>query len=75
MTAKQFNAALVKLGFCKLMPNGVMSKGQVEFANKLRIGERSVRRWASGQWPVPTTIAALLNLMLKTGSTAEDLKL
>jgi hypothetical protein len=75
MTAAQFNAALVKLGFCKMQPNGVMSKGQVELANKLQINDRSVRRWASGEWPVPTTIAALLNLMLKTGSTAEDLKL
>jgi hypothetical protein len=33
-----------------------------------------VRRWAAGQWPVPTPVAMLLNLMLKTSSTAEDLK-
>lgn len=63
MTEKQFNAALDRLGFT-----------QVGFAAKLEIGERSVRRWASGQWPVPTPIAMLLNLMLKTKSTAEDLK-
>jgi hypothetical protein len=74
MTEKQFNAALVKLGFPSLMPTGQMSKGQVEFARALELGERSVRRWASGQWPVPVPIAMLLNLMLKTKSTAEDLK-
>jgi hypothetical protein len=34
-----------------------------------------VRRWASGQWPVPTTISALLKLMLKTGTKADDLKI
>jgi hypothetical protein len=63
MTAKQFNAALAKLGFT-----------QIGFARQLQLGERSVRRWAADQWPVPTPIAMLLNLMLKTGSTAEDLK-
>jgi ribosome-binding protein aMBF1 (putative translation factor) len=63
MTQKQFNAALEKLGFT-----------QVGLAAKLEIGERSVRRWAAGQWPVPTPVAMLLNLMLKTSSTAEDLK-
>jgi hypothetical protein len=74
MTANQFNAALERLGFCSELPNGVMSRGQVEFARRLKIGERSVRRWASGQWPVPTPISALLNLMIKTGTTADDLK-
>lgn len=63
MTAKQFNAALAKLGYT-----------QVGFAKHLELGERSVRRWAADQWPVPTPIAMLLNLMLKTKSTAEDLK-
>ncbi|MET3995020.1 ribosome-binding protein aMBF1 (putative translation factor) [Bradyrhizobium sp. S3.9.2] len=63
MTQKQFNAALEKLGFT-----------QVGLAAKLELGERSVRRWASGQWPVPTPVAMLLNLMLKTSSTIDDLK-
>ena len=38
MTAKQFNAALDKLGFT-----------QMGLARKLELGERSVRRWAAGQ--------------------------
>jgi DNA-binding transcriptional regulator YiaG len=63
MTQDQFNRALDKLGFT-----------QVGFADRLGLGHRSVRRWAAGQWPVPTPIAMLLNLMLKTKSTAEDLK-
>lgn len=74
MTANQFNDALRKLGFCKKMPNGVMTKGQSELAHLLGVGDRSVRRWSSGQWPVPTTVAMLLNLMLKTSSKIEDLK-
>ncbi|MCG2632205.1 hypothetical protein L6654_36925 [Bradyrhizobium sp. WYCCWR 13023] len=63
MTAGQFNAALDKLGFT-----------QMGFARKLELGERSVRRWAAGQWPVPVPVAMLLNLMLKTNSTVDDLK-
>jgi DNA-binding transcriptional regulator YiaG len=63
MTVNQFNRALDQLGFT-----------QVGFARKLELGERSVRRWASGQWPVPTPVAMLLNLMIKTGSTVKDLK-
>jgi hypothetical protein len=72
MTVKQFNAALIKLG---LANEGLpTSKGQVEFARKLELGERSVRRWAAGQWPVPTPVAVLLNLMIDTKSSAEDLR-
>jgi hypothetical protein len=72
MTAKQFNAALIKLGFAtEGLPS---SKGQVEFARKLELGERSVRRWAAGQWPVPTPVAMLLNLMIDTEATEENLR-
>jgi DNA-binding transcriptional regulator YiaG len=63
MTVKQFNAALESAGLT-----------QQGFAATIRVNERTVRRWASGEAVVPTPIAMLLNLMLKTGSTAEDLK-
>lgn len=63
MTDQQFSRALTRLGYT-----------QVGFAEQLQIGERSVRRWASGQWPVPTPIAMLVNLMLDTKSSAEDLR-
>lgn len=63
MTSRQFNKALTLLGFT-----------QVGFARQLEIGERSVRRWASGQWPVPVPIGMLLNLMLATKCNPEDLK-
>jgi len=62
MTAKQFNAALDKLGFT------------LGLARKLELGERSVRRWAAGQWPVPTPVAMLLNLMIDTEATEETLR-
>jgi hypothetical protein len=66
MTAKQFNTALDKLGYTKS-----------SFARQMRRGLRTVRRWGStgpdGQ-PVPVEIAMLLNLMIKTNSTAEDLE-
>jgi hypothetical protein len=75
MTANQFNAALKKLGFCAPMVTGQMSRGHTEFARMLQLPDRSVRRWAKGEWPVPTPIAALVNLMLSTGSTAGDIKL
>jgi succinate dehydrogenase flavin-adding protein (antitoxin of CptAB toxin-antitoxin module) len=74
MTANQFNAALRKLGFCTPQPNGLTSKGQSEFAALLELSNRNVRRWAAGERPVPTSVAMLLNLMLKTDSTAKDLK-
>jgi hypothetical protein len=74
MTARQFNAALIKLGFANEIRPGVWSKGQVEFARKLELGERSVRRWAAGHWPVPTPIAMLLNLMLDTESKEQNLR-
>ena len=63
MNAKQFQIALDRLGFT-----------QSSFARTIDISDRMVRRWAAGEWPVPTQTAMLLNLMLKTESTAEDLK-
>jgi DNA-binding transcriptional regulator YiaG len=47
---------------------------QVGFARDLKISDRTVRKWINGTFPVPTTIAILVNLMLKTKSTPEDLK-
>lgn len=40
----------------------------------LETNERTVRRWVSGDWPVPVPVALLLNLMLDTKKTAEDLR-
>jgi hypothetical protein len=75
MTADKFNAALLQCFASPHPHTGAISLGQIELARALQIGERSVRRYASGQWPVPPTIAALLNLMVATGKTAEDIKL
>jgi hypothetical protein len=57
MTEKQFNAALAKLGYTN-----------VTFGELIETNDRTVRRWASGQWPVPKTIALLLGYMLKENS-------
>ena len=43
-------------------------------ARKLELGGRSVRRGAAGQWPVPTQVAMLLNLMIDTEATEENLR-
>jgi plasmid maintenance system antidote protein VapI len=63
MTANQFNKALDTLGI-----------GQTELANALEINDRTIRRFAAGEWPVPIPIAMLLNLMLKTGTNLDDLR-
>jgi transcriptional regulator with XRE-family HTH domain len=75
MTCNQFNKALRDLGFTTKHPvNFTMSKGQTEFANATGISLATVKRWASGQWPVPPHVAALLHLMQDTGKTAKDLR-
>jgi DNA-binding transcriptional regulator YiaG len=63
VTGTQLRSALGKIGF-----------SQVGFARVIQVSGRTVRGWISGQWPVPTVVAMLLNLMLKTESTEKDLK-
>ena len=70
MTGKQFAAALVQLDFPGEHHN---SRGITEFAAALELNVATVRRWASGQWPVPVHISALVKLMLKTRTRAKDL--
>jgi hypothetical protein len=74
MTANKFNAALVTLFATRHPKNGTLSKGQTEFADTLGIGISTVKRWTSGQWPVPLHISALINLMIDTHKTAKDLR-
>jgi DNA-binding transcriptional regulator YiaG len=63
MTGAQFRSALSRCGFT-----------QVGFARVIKVSGRTVRGWISGQWPVPTVVAMLLNLMIRTESTEKDLK-
>jgi DNA-binding transcriptional regulator YiaG len=63
MTGAQLRSALGRTGF-----------SQVGFARVIKVSGRTVRGWISGQWPVPTVVGMLLNLMLKTNSTEKDLK-
>lgn len=54
----------------KLQQIGFSQSG---FARTLRIGGSTVRSWINGPAYVPQTIAILVNLMLKTKTTPEDL--
>jgi DNA-binding transcriptional regulator YiaG len=63
MDGQELWAKLQKIGF-----------SQMAFARALKISPQSVRSWIGGKYPVPQTIAVLVNLMLKTKSTPEDLK-
>ena len=63
MTSKQFTKALTLLGLT-----------QMGFAEIIKVNERTVRNWVGGRSDVPISIAILLNLMLDTKSTAEDLR-
>jgi DNA-binding transcriptional regulator YiaG len=63
MTGPQFEKIIVKLGF-----------NQSSFARAISINDRTVRSWVSERYPVPRIVAQLLNLMIETEATAENLK-
>jgi DNA-binding transcriptional regulator YiaG len=63
MTGAQMQAALNRIGF-----------SQVGFARTIGKGDRTIRGWIAGDWPVPREIAMLLNLMIKTKSIEQDLQ-
>jgi hypothetical protein len=63
MSGEQLWKKLQKIGFT-----------QVGFARTIRVAEPTVRSWIGGRYPVPTTVAMLVNLMVKTGSKQEDLR-
>jgi DNA-binding transcriptional regulator YiaG len=64
MTPRQLNIALVKLGMT-----------QMGFAKIIGVADTTVRDWVGGRTRIPGAVAALLNLMLDTKSTAEDLRI
>lgn len=63
MTGEQFDKAIAKLGF-----------SQSSFSRTIRVNDRTVRSWVSGEYAVPTVVAMLVNLMMQTEATVEDLK-
>jgi hypothetical protein len=63
MTAEQFNAALIKLGFP--MSGLASDLGQSECARFFGHAARQVRAWALGDVRVPPGVSIALNLMLK----------
>lgn len=63
MTPKQFRSALDRLGLSQLGAGRMFGTG-----------ERTPRRWISGDTPIPDTVAALLNLMLAGKITADDVE-
>jgi DNA-binding transcriptional regulator YiaG len=62
MTALELRIAIDALGLT-----------QSSLARTLEVSRRQVVHWAAGTYPVPVTVALLLNLMLTTGSTPKDL--
>lgn len=56
MTAEEFRAAIDTLGMTQTGDNGVDSF--------LELAPRTVRRWASGEVPVPNGAAMLLRIMI-----------
>lgn len=63
MTAKQFQAAIDRLGL-----------SQLGAARLFKADGRTARRWALGERTVPETVAILLRLMLLGKITAEDIE-
>jgi DNA-binding transcriptional regulator YiaG len=63
MTGDQFKTKIVKLGFT-----------QSSFARTIGVNGRSVRAWIGGRYIVPRVVAMLVNLMIETEASAENLK-
>lgn len=63
MTARQFSRALTLLGLT-----------QIAFAETIKVNERTVRNWIGGRSEVPAAVAMLLNLMLDTNKSVQDLR-
>jgi transcriptional regulator with XRE-family HTH domain len=63
MTGRQFSKALEELGY---------TSGS-DFAEQLELTRQTVNRWRGGKWPVPPHISALIKLMLKTGTSRDQL--
>lgn len=63
MSGAIFEKNIIKLGF-----------NQSSFARQISVNDRTVRGWISERYPVPRPIAQLLNLMIETEASAENLK-
>ncbi len=63
MTAKQFQAAIDRLGL-----------SQVGAARLVGADPRTARRWALGERSVPKSVAIILRLMLAGKITADDIE-
>lgn len=63
MAGQELWTKLQKLGF-----------SQMEFSRTIKVAPQTVRSWISDTYPVPTVVAMLINLMLKTKTAREELK-
>jgi DNA-binding transcriptional regulator YiaG len=63
MTGAELKAELPRLGFT-----------QVGFARCFGYGERTIRDWIAGDYPVPMIVGHVVKIMLKHKIKAEDLK-
>lgn len=65
MTGEQLDKALIKI---------FGQNRQSAFARTIKVNLRTVTGWIAGQYPVPTVVAMLVNLMIDTEATAENLR-
>jgi DNA-binding transcriptional regulator YiaG len=63
MTPRQLNKALTQLGMT-----------QMGFARAIAVNDTTVRDWVGGRARIPGPVIALINLMIDTKKTAEDLR-
>ena len=61
MTTKQFRQALKQLGL-----------SQMELARQIDVDPRTVRRWATGEHPVPKVVEELLKAWRELGVSFSD---
>ena len=69
MNSEQLDAALIKL-FDAETPRA----RSLAFAKVIGCGDRTVRKWCSGELEVPRHIAMLVNLMIKHFVRPEELQ-
>lgn len=63
MTANQYRTALERL-----------SLSQVGAARLFQVGERTSRRWASGETPIPVSVAIVLGMLARKKVSLKDIE-
>lgn len=73
MTGEQLDRALIKLYDNTEIGSSPRARS-IAFAETLGCQDRTVRKWVAGEAEVPRHIAMLVNLMLSTNTSPEELR-